>query len=111
MLFRSYYRSYLELMQHWDNVLPGRVHRILHEDLLEDLEGTVRRLLAHCGLGFEPACVEFHKTSRSIATASSEQVRQPLNRESLDQWMHYRQWLRPLEDLLGDARLRYNAPR
>jgi tetratricopeptide (TPR) repeat protein len=104
-----YYRSYLELMQHWDDVLPDRVHRIVHEDVLEDLEGSVRRLLDYCGLGFEPACVEFHKTIRSIATASSEQVRQPLNRESLDQWMHYRPWLQPLEDLLGDARLRYNA--
>jgi hypothetical protein len=106
-----YYRTYLEIMRHWDEVLPGRVHRIVHEDLLEDLEGSVRRLLDYCGLRFEPACLEFHDTARSIATASSEQVRQPLNRKSVDQWMHYRPWLRPLEDALGDARLRYNAPR
>jgi tetratricopeptide (TPR) repeat protein len=104
-----YYRSYLDLMQHWDGVLPGRVHRIVHEDLLEELPGPVRRLLDYCGLDFEQACVEFHKTTRSIATASSEQVRQPLNRGSSDQWRHFRPWLQPLEDLLGDARLRYNA--
>jgi tetratricopeptide (TPR) repeat protein len=106
-----YYRTYLELMQHWDAVLPGRVHRIVHEEVLADLEGSVRRLLAHCRIDFEPACLEFHKTARSIATASSEQVRQPLNRESSDQWTPYRPWLQRLEDLLGDARLRYNAPR
>jgi tetratricopeptide (TPR) repeat protein len=98
-----YYRTYLELMRHWNRVLPGRVLRVQHEDLVSDLEGHVRRLLAHCGLAFEPACVEFHKTARSIRTASSEQVRQPIYREGLDQWRHYEPWLAPLRAALGEA--------
>jgi hypothetical protein len=102
-----YYRTYLELMQHWDRVLPGRVLRVQHEDLVSDLEGNVRRLLAHCGLPFEPACVEFHKTERSIRTASSEQVRQPIYREGLEQWRHYEPWLAPLRAALGEALTRY----
>jgi tetratricopeptide (TPR) repeat protein len=102
-----YYRTYMELMRHWDAVLPGRVLRVQHEDLVDDLEGNVRRLLDYCGLGFEPACVEFHKTERSVRTASSEQVRQPLYREGLDQWRHYEPWLGPLSAALGDALTRY----
>jgi tetratricopeptide (TPR) repeat protein len=102
-----YYRTYLELMRHWDAVLPGRVLRVHHEDLVNDLEGNVRRLLDFCGLEFEPACVEFHRTERSIRTASSEQVRQPIYREGLDQWRHYQPWLEPLREALGDALTRY----
>jgi tetratricopeptide (TPR) repeat protein len=102
-----YYRTYLELMRHWDGVLPGRVLRVQHEDLLDDLEGTVRRLLEYCGLEFEAACVEFHKTERSVRTASSEQVRQPLYREGLDQWRRYEPWLGPLHAALGNALTRY----
>ena len=102
-----YYRTYLELMHHWERVLPGRVLRVQHEDLVEDLEGNVRRLLAHCGLGYESACVEFYKTERSVRTASSEQVRQPIYREGLDQWRHYEPWLGPLRAALGDALTRY----
>jgi tetratricopeptide (TPR) repeat protein len=102
-----YYRAYLELMRHWERVLPGRVLRVQHEDLVDDLEGNVRRILAHCGLGFESACVEFHKTARSVRTASSEQVRQPLYREGLDQWRHYQPWLGSLHAALGDALTRY----
>jgi tetratricopeptide (TPR) repeat protein len=98
-----YYRSYLELMRHWDAVLPGRVLRVQHEDLVDDLEANVRRLLDYCGLAFEPACIEFHKTARSIRTASSEQVRQPIYREGLEQWRHYEPWLTPLREALGDA--------
>jgi tetratricopeptide (TPR) repeat protein len=98
-----YYRTYFELMQHWDEVLPDRVLRVWHEDVVEDLEGNVRRILEFCGLEFEPACVEFHKTERSVHTASSEQVRQPIFREGLDQWRNYEPWLGPLEDALGDA--------
>ena len=88
-----YYRTYLELMRHWDRVLPGWVLRIQHEDVVDDLEGTVRRMLDFCGLEFEPACIEFHKTARSVRTASSEQVRQPLYREGLDQWKNFEPWL------------------
>ena len=98
-----YYRTYLELMRHWDAVLPGRVLRVQYEDVVADLEGNVRRLLDYCGLEFEPACVEFYRTERSVRTASSEQVRQPIYREALDQWRHYEPWLGPLRDALGDA--------
>jgi len=102
-----YYRTYLELMRHWDAVLPGRVLRMQHEDVVDDLEGNVRRLLDYCGLEFEPACMEFHKTERSVRTASSEQVRQPIYREGLDQWRHYERWLGSLREALGDALTRY----
>jgi len=109
-----YYRSYLELMEHWDAVLPGRVLCVHHEDVVDDLEGSVRRILEFCELPFEPACVEFHRTERSVVTASSEQVRQPIFREGLDQWRHYARWLGPLADALGDALVRHRreaAPR
>jgi predicted Zn-dependent protease len=102
-----YYRTYLELMRHWDAVLPGRVLRVHYEDLVADLEGNVRRLLDYCGLTFEPSCVEFYKTERSVRTASSEQVRQPIYREALEQWRHYEPWLGPLREGLGDALTRY----
>ena len=102
-----YYRTYLDLMRHWDEALPGRVLRVQHEDVVDDLEGSVRRLLDHCGLPFEPACVEFHKTQRSVRTPSSEQVRQPIFRDGLDQWAKYEPWLGDLKAALGDALDRY----
>lgn len=95
-----YYRAYLRLMDHWDAVLPGRVLRVHYEDVVDDLEGSVRRLLDGLGLPFEPACVEFHRTARRVHTASSEQVRRPINREGLDQWRHYEPWLAPLRTAL-----------
>ena len=98
-----YYRNYLELMRHWDEVLPGRVLRVHYEDVVDDLEGSVRRLLDHCGLELEPACLAFHQTVRSVRTPSSEQVRQPIYRDGLQQWRHYERWLAPLRDALGDA--------
>ncbi|HTY51228.1 MAG TPA: sulfotransferase [Steroidobacteraceae bacterium] len=102
-----YYRTYLELMQHWNEVLPGRILRVQHEDVVGDLEGSVRRILDHCGLEFEPACLEFHLTERSVRTASSEQVRRPISREGLEQWKQYEPWLAPLREALGDALQRY----
>jgi tetratricopeptide (TPR) repeat protein len=102
-----YYRTYLELMEHWNLVLPGKVLRVLHEDVVDDLAGNVRRILDFCGLDFEPGCLEFYKNERSVRTASSEQVRQPIYREGLDQWRHYEPWLGPLKDALGDALVRY----
>jgi hypothetical protein len=102
-----YYRTYLELMDHWDEVLPGRILRVLHEDVIEDLEGSVRRLLDHCGLAFEPECLQFHKTERSVRTPSSEQVRRPIFRDGLDQWKGFEPWLGPLENALGDALVDY----
>jgi tetratricopeptide (TPR) repeat protein len=98
-----YYRSYVRLMAHWDAVLPGKVLRVQHEDLVADLEGNVRRILGFCGLEFEPACLEFYKTTRSVRTASSEQVRQPIYREGLDQWRNFEPWLGPLREALGDS--------
>ncbi|HEY4771926.1 MAG TPA: sulfotransferase [Steroidobacteraceae bacterium] len=102
-----YYRTYLELMRHWQDALPGRILRVMHEDIVDDLEGNVRRILEFCGLDFEPACVEFYKTERSIRTASSEQVRQPIFREGLEQWKNYKPYLGALEDALSDALVRY----
>ncbi|NBB64626.1 tetratricopeptide repeat protein [Pseudomonas sp. ODNR1LW] len=102
-----YYRSYLDLMRHWDEVLPGRVLRVSYEALVEDLEGGVRRMLDHCGLIFDPACLAFHQTRRSVRTPSSEQVRRPISREGLAHWRHYEPWLEPLRDALGDALIRY----
>ncbi len=98
-----YYRSYIELMAHWDAVLPGRVLRVEHELLVQDLETQVRRLLAYLDLPFEPACLQFHKTERSVRTASSEQVRRPIFKEGLDQWRHFEPWLDPLRAALGTA--------
>ena len=102
-----YYRTYLELMKHWEEVLPGQILRVHHEDVVDDLEGSVRRLLDFLGLPFEQACLEFHKNVRSVKTASSEQVRQPIYREGLDQWRRYEPWLSELRKKLGDAVTRY----
>ena len=98
-----YYRTYLELMRHWEDVLPGRILRIEHESVVQDLEGNVRRMLDYCGLDFEPACLDYHRTERSVRTASSEQVRRPLSREGVDQWKNFEAWLGPLKQALGDA--------
>jgi tetratricopeptide (TPR) repeat protein len=97
-----YYRSYAQLMRHWEDALPGKVLRIRYEDVVEDLEGNVRRILDFCGLPFEPACLEFHKTERSVRTASSEQVRRPIFKDGLEQWRHFEPWLGPLRSALGD---------
>jgi tetratricopeptide (TPR) repeat protein len=97
-----YYRSYVQLMAHWDSVLPGRILRVQHEDVVADLEANVRRILDFCNLGFEPQCLEFHKTQRSVRTASSEQVRRPIFKEGLDQWRHFEPWLGALKQALGD---------
>jgi tetratricopeptide (TPR) repeat protein len=105
-----YYRTYLELMRHWDEALPDWVLRVHHEDVVNDLEGSVRRMLDFCGLEFQAQCIEFHRTARNVRTASSEQVRQPLYREGLDQWKHFEPWLGPLKQALGDALTRYRDP-
>jgi tetratricopeptide (TPR) repeat protein len=96
-----YYRMYVELMDHWDAALPGRILRVRHEDVVEDLEANVRRILEFCGLKFEPGCLEFHRTERTVHSASSEQVRRPLNRDGVDQWRHYEPWLGPFKEALG----------
>ncbi len=96
-----YYRSYIQLMEHWDAMLPGKILRVQHEEVVEDLEGNVRRMLAFLGLEFEQSCLEFYRTERSVRTPSSEQVRQPLFREGLDQWRKFEPWLRTLQEALG----------
>ena len=98
----QYYRDYVRLMDHWDEVLPGHVLRVNHEDVVMDLEGEVRRILAFCNLSFETECLEFHRTKRNVRTPSSEQVRQPIYRDSLDAWRNYEAWLQPLRDALGE---------
>ena len=96
-----YYRDYVSLMRHFDRVQPGRIHRVVHEHLVEDPEGEVRRLLDFLGLDFDPACLRFHENVRAVRTASSEQVRRPINREGLDRWQSYEPWLGPLKQALG----------
>jgi hypothetical protein len=96
-----YYRDYVELMAHFDAMLPGRVHRVFYENLVQYPETEIRRLLAYCDLPFEEECLHFHKTARGVVTASSEQVRQPIFRHGLEQWQHYEQWLGPLKIALG----------
>ncbi|HEV7137778.1 MAG TPA: sulfotransferase [Steroidobacteraceae bacterium] len=102
-----YYRDYVELMAHFDDVLPGRMTRVFYETLIEDTESEVRRLLAHCGLPFDPACLQFYKNERAVRTASSEQVRQPIFREAVDHWRRYEPWLGPLAQALGDVLTEY----
>ncbi len=104
-----YYRDYVELMDHWDDVLPGKVLRVQYEDVVADIETQVRRILDYCGLPFEEACVEFHRTERSVRTPSSEQVRQPIYTAGLEQWRNFAAFLGPLEDALGPVLERYPA--
>jgi tetratricopeptide (TPR) repeat protein len=96
-----YYRQYVALMEHWDTVLPGKILRVQYEDVVNDLEGSVRRMLDFLGLPFESACLEFHRTVRTVRTLSSDQVRRPINREGLDQWRHFEPWLGPLKSALA----------
>ena len=98
-----YYRDYVELMAHFDAVQPGRIHRVIYEDLVEDTEGEVRRLLDYCGLPFEDGCLKFYENDRAVRTVSSEQVRRPIFRQGLDQWRRYEPWLGPLKEALGPA--------
>jgi hypothetical protein len=104
-----YYRDYVGLMAHFDAVLPGRVHRVSYEAMVDDTEAQVRALLDHCGLPFEDACLRFFENVRPVRTASSEQVRRPIFREGLDQWRHYEPWLGPLAEALGDTLTAYPA--
>lgn len=98
-----YYADYVRLMTHVDKVLPGRVHRVIYERMVDDTEGEVRALLDSCGLEFEPSCLEFHKTERAVRTPSSEQVRRPIYREATEEWRGYEQHLEPLRRALGEV--------
>jgi hypothetical protein len=96
----SYYRDYVQLMLHWDEVLPEKVLRVQYEDVVADIDTQVRRMLDYCGLPFESACVNFHQTERSVRTPSSEQVRQPIYTRGLEQWRNFEPWLEPLKEAL-----------
>lgn len=105
----AYYRDYVRLMAHIDAVQPGAVHRVIHEALLDDPEAEVRAMLGYLGQPFEDACMAFHANARAVRTASSEQVRRPINRDGVDQWRPYEAWLGPLRDALGPVLGAYPA--
>jgi len=104
-----YYADYVELMAHFDAVLPGRVHRVFYENMVAEPEAEVRRLLDYCGLPFEDACLRFYENDRAVRTASSEQVRRPIFTEGLDQWRNFEPWLGPLKAALGPVLEAYPA--
>jgi tetratricopeptide (TPR) repeat protein len=103
-----YFRCYLGLMDHWDEVLPGKVLHLQYEGLVRDPETHIRSLLAHCGLAYEPGCLAFHETKRPVRTASAEQVRQPLYSSALGYWRHFERDLEPLRLALGDSLERFS---
>jgi hypothetical protein len=94
-------------MDHWDAVLPGRVHRVQYEDMVADTENQIRSLLDYCGLEFEESCLRFYETRRAIRTPSSEQVRQPVYTAGVEQWRNFEPWLGPLKEALGPLLERY----
>ena len=103
------YRDYVDLMRHMDGVLPGKIHRVIYENMVDDTEGEVRRLLAYCELPFEAACMRFYENDRPVRTASAQQVRKPIFREGVAHWRQYEQWLAPLKRALGDVLDAYPA--
>jgi len=105
-----YYADYVELMAHWDAVMPGAVHRVIYEQVIADPETEVRRLLDYCGLPFEPGCLKFYENDRAVRTASSEQVRRPIFTDGVDQWRAYEGWLGPLKVALGPALEQWDSP-
>jgi tetratricopeptide (TPR) repeat protein len=104
-----YYRDYVELMAFFDEALPGRIHRVTYESMIEDTESEVRKLLEYCGLPFEDSCLRFYENERAVRTASSQQVRKPIFREGVDHWRHYEPWLDPLKKSLGAVLEAYPA--
>ena len=102
----SYYNSYVKLMNHWDKVLPGKILKVNNEDVVEDLEGQVARMLEFIGIPFEEECISFYKTDRSVRTASSEQVRKPVNKDGMERWKPYAKYLKPLLNVLDEDLLK-----
>lgn len=105
-----FYRDYVELMTHYDKALPGRIHRVIYESLVGDIETEVRSVLNYCGLPFEEGCLRFFENTRPVRTASSEQVRQPIYQDGVEQWRAYEAHLAPLKSALGDVLTAYPAP-
>ena len=99
----QYYNDYVTLMDHWDDVFPEYILRVLYEDVTENIESQVTAILDYCGLPFESACLEFHKTERAVRTASSEQVRQPLYKSGVDQWQNFEPYLQSLISKLAPS--------
>jgi len=104
-----YYADYVELMAHFDAVLPGRIHRVIYEEMVAEPEAQIRALLDYCGLPFEEACLNFHENDRAVRTASSEQVRQPIFKDGVEHWQNYESWLDPLKAALGPVLSCYPA--
>jgi tetratricopeptide (TPR) repeat protein len=104
-----YYADYVDLMDHFDTIMPGHVHRVFHERVIDDLESEVRAMLTYLGLPFERECLDFHTNDRAVRTASSEQVRRPINRDGVGQWRPMENWLHPLVEALGPALTQYPA--
>jgi hypothetical protein len=105
-----YYRDYADLLEHFDTVLPGRVHRVYYEQLVANPEGELRKLLEYCGLPFEEQCLQFYENRRVVQTISSEQVRRPIYTESVHHWRNYESWLGPMREVLGELVDRYPVP-
>ena len=102
----SYYRNYIDLMDHWNRVLPGKILKVNNEDIINDLEGQVKRIIDYLELPFEKECISFYNTKRSVRTASSEQVRKPINKDGVERWKPYSKKLKPLVDCLGEELLK-----
>jgi len=103
----NYYREYVHIMKHFDAIEDGAVHRVIHEQLVENLEEEVRAMLDHIGVPFEESCLRFYETERAVRTASSEQVRKPIFTEGLEYWKNYEPWLGPMKEALGDVLTAY----
>ncbi len=102
-----YYADYVDLMAHFDDVLPGRIYRVIHEKLLDEPEGEVQALLAYLNLPYEDGCLKFYDNDRAVRTASSEQVRRPINRDGVGQWQMFEPWLDPLKEALSSILEKY----
>tara|TARA_B100000767_G_C19538549_1_gene439702 strand:- start:359 stop:730 length:372 start_codon:yes stop_codon:yes gene_type:complete len=97
----AYYRDYARTMSHFDRLMPGRIHHIQYEDVVENPKAEIEKLLHYLGLPFDEQCLQFHESRRAVHTPSAEQVRRPLYRDGLDRWRAYERWLDPLKDALG----------
>jgi hypothetical protein len=93
---------YVSMMEHWKSVIPGRIHFVQYERLVEDTETEVRRVLEYCGLPFDENCLRFWETDRAVLTPSAEQVRRPIFRDAVEQWRNFEPWLGPLKDALAE---------